>query len=32
MAFRKAGARIRALEDLGRVTKVLKKAEAYVTF
>jgi predicted DNA-binding helix-hairpin-helix protein len=32
MAFRKAGAKIRSLGDLGRVTKVLKKAETCVTF
>jgi predicted DNA-binding helix-hairpin-helix protein len=32
LAFRKEGARIRSLGDLGRLTKVLKKAEAYLTF
>lgn len=32
LAFRKDGTKIRSLESLGRQTKVLKKAGAYVTF
>lgn len=32
MAFRREKVRIRALRDLGKLTKVLKKAEPYITF
>ncbi|HOW58594.1 MAG TPA: radical SAM protein [Candidatus Omnitrophota bacterium] len=32
MAFREAGVRIRSLADLGKLTKLLKKAEPHLTF
>lgn len=32
LAFRRAGVRIRSLEDLGKQTKLLKKAEQYLSF
>lgn len=32
LAFRKQGIKVRSLQDLGKLTKTLKKAEEYVTF